>query len=71
MCPIFVVIADVLGHEQLQMPLIANNHVIRQVAAATRDPALGDAILPRAADGRANWLVPQDFCGRDDISAQL
>src|SRR5215472_17759771 len=71
MRPILVVIADILSHEPLQMPFIEDNHVIQQVSAATSNPALGDAVLPRAAEGCANWLAPQVLRGRDDIAAKF
>jgi hypothetical protein len=68
---ILVVIADIFSHEPFQMPLIEDNHVIQQVAAATPNPALGDAVLPRAAEGCANWLASQVLRGKDDIAAKL
>ena len=46
-------------------------HVIQQVAAATPNPALGAAVLPRAAEGSAKRLAPQGLRGRDDIAAKL
>ena len=45
---VLVVVTDVLIHEALQMPLIENDHVVEQIAAAVTNPALGDAVLPGA-----------------------
>jgi hypothetical protein len=56
---ILMVIANIFRPEPLQRPLIEDHHVIQQVAAATPNPALGDAVLPRAAKGGANCLTSQ------------
>lgn len=50
MRPVFVIIADVLPHQAFQMPLIQNNYMVKQIASAVADPALGHAVLPRTAE---------------------
>jgi len=54
MRPVVLIIADAVGHEPLQMAFIAHDHMIEQVAAAASHEAFGNAILPRALEGRAN-----------------
>ena len=50
MRPVFVIIADVLPHQAFQMPLIQNNYMVKHIASAVADPALGHAVLPRTAE---------------------
>src|ERR1700724_1572729 len=50
MRPVFVIIANVLPHQTFQMPLIQNNYMVKQLASAVPDPALGHAVLPRTAE---------------------
>jgi hypothetical protein len=58
--PIFMVIANIFGHQPLEVLLIQHDHVVQQVSSATPDPALCDAVLPRTAKGSAGWL-PKSF----------
>ena len=46
MRPVFVIVADVLGEQALQMAIIERDDVIQQIAAATLDPTFRHAILP-------------------------
>jgi len=39
MCSVVVIIADVLIHQALQMPLIQNDHMVEQIAAAGNEEA--------------------------------
>jgi hypothetical protein len=55
--PIFMIIANVLGHQPLQVLLIQDDHVVQQVSAATPHPALRDTVLPRTAKGSADRLA--------------
>ena len=52
-----MVVADVFGHETLEMPLVEHNHVIEQIPAAVADKALGDTVLPRIAEARPLGFV--------------
>jgi hypothetical protein len=49
MSPVFVVIADIVSQQPSQVSLVQNDHMIEQVVTHTPDPALGDAVLPRAS----------------------
>ena len=48
--PVFVVVADVIRQEPLQVLFIERDHVVQQIAPATLDPALGYAVLPRTLE---------------------
>jgi hypothetical protein len=47
---VFVVVADVLVHQPLQMPYVQNDDRIQQISSAIPHPAFGDAVLPRASE---------------------
>ena len=55
MSPVFVVVEQVSGHQPFEMPLIQDDHVVKQVAPATPNPALSHPILPRTTKGSAGW----------------
>ncbi|MGB7267572.1 MAG: hypothetical protein WBC92_18795, partial [Terracidiphilus sp.] len=44
------VIANVLGHEPLEMAFIEHNHTVEQISTARPDKTFGQAILPWALD---------------------
>jgi len=71
MRPIVMIEAHVLRHESLQMSLIKNNHVIKQVPAAASYPTLRDAVLPRAAIGRTHGFASHLTHGRYHLLAKL
>src|ERR1700682_4107765 len=56
MSPILVVVEHVLRHQPFEMPLIQDDHVVKQVSSTTSNPALSNTVLPRTAKGRASWL---------------
>ena len=61
MGPVFVIIANVLPHQAFQMPLIQNNYMVKQIASAVADPALGHAVLPRTAEAGPLGLDPSSW----------
>ena len=69
--PIFMVVANVLGHQPFEVPLIQNDHVVQQVSSTTPHPALSDTVPPRTAKGSADRLAPQVSHRRDHISPEL
>jgi len=48
MCPVVMVIANVLAHEALRMTLIENVKMVEQIAAVP-NPSVRNAVLPWAA----------------------
>jgi len=38
------------------MPFIENNHMVKQIAAAATDPALGDTVLPRTSEAGSRGM---------------
>jgi len=47
---VIAVIADVFDYETLQMPLVENDDMIKQVSSAAADESLRNAVPPRAAE---------------------
>jgi hypothetical protein len=45
---VFVIVADIIRKQPLQMSLVESDHMIEQVTPATLDPALGDAVPERS-----------------------
>ena len=50
MCPVIMVIANVLRHEPLQVASVDNNNMIEQLSAAATYPSLCNAVLPWATN---------------------
>ena len=46
MCSVVVVVKHVLIQQAFQMPFIDNDDMVKQIAAAVADPALGNTVLP-------------------------
>jgi len=71
MSPVFVIVDQVGRHQSFEMPLVQDDRVVQQVAAATSNPTLSNTVLPRTAKSRASWLashVPHD---RNHIGPEL
>jgi hypothetical protein len=68
---VLVVVAHVFCHESLQMPLIQDDHVVKQIASATSHPALSNTVLPRTAKGSAGWLASDAPHSRNHIRSEL
>ena len=49
------------------MMLVEDDGVVEQLPADATDPPLGDAVLPRAAEGRPRRLDAERFHRRDDV----
>src|SRR5690348_5422121 len=62
MCSIFMIVADSIRKQPLQMPLVDYDHMIDQVAPATLNPALGHAVLPGALVRGLNRLYLHRSC---------
>ena len=56
MSAIFMVIADIVGKQPFQVPLVERDHMIQEVSAAAFDPPLSNSILPRALPRSAPTL---------------
>ena|ERR1700740_3176872 len=64
---VFVMIADVLEKQPLQMPLVQSNHMVEQLAAAASHPTLGDTILPGTFEGGPHRAYFQGSNGCRDL----
>ena len=67
MGPVLVVVAHILGHQELQVALIEHNHMIQQLSPATSHPTLCNAVLPRTAKGGADGLASHSFRERQHV----
>ena len=72
-----MVVADIFGHEALEMTFVEHDDMIEQVSPATADEAFRNAILPRAAEAgplgldsetldRADTLLIEVGCAVED-----
>jgi hypothetical protein len=66
-----MVVADVFRKQQFQMAFIDGNDVIQQFTAATANPALRDAILPRTLEGGSDRTHLQSSNGCPDLQPIL
>jgi hypothetical protein len=53
------------------MPLIENDHTVKQIAAAGADPTLGNSVLPRAAEAGSLRLNAEALYGIDDFFIEI
>src|SRR6516225_1341635 len=52
-------IADILGQDLLQMPLLEYEHVVQALGPHRSHPALGDGVGPRRSERRARLGNPE------------
>ena len=71
MRPVFVIAANVLTHQAFQMPLIQDNYMVKQIAAAVADPALGHAVLPRTAEAGSLQMNAETLHGVDHFLNEI
>jgi hypothetical protein len=56
---VLMVVANIFGHQPLEMAFIQHDHVIEQISTAASYPALGDTVPPRTAKARSYRLTAQ------------
>jgi hypothetical protein len=71
MNPVLVVVEHVFRYQPFEMPLIQNDHVVKQVSSTTSNPALGNTVLPWTAKGKAGWLASDVPYRRNHIGSEL
>ena len=71
MCSILVVVTDVLIHQAFQMPLIEDDHMVKQIAAAVADPPLGNTVLPRTSEACSLRMDAEAFHCVDHFIIEL
>src|ERR1039458_6725184 len=71
MCPVLVVVTDVLVHQTFQMPLVQDDQMIEQITATVTDPALGDTVLPWTSEAGSFWLDAEGLQGVDDFFVEV
>src|SRR5271165_2636013 len=71
MSPVFVVIANVFVQRSSQVPLVQNDHMVKQLPTHTPNPALGDAVLPGTSKRGSDRFRAVLFDGRDYVRGEL
>src|SRR3981081_1914208 len=71
MRPVLVIVEQVGRHQPFEMPLIQDNHGVKQVGAPLSRPALSSTVLPRIAKGRGSWLAFHVPPRRNYVGAKL
>src|SRR5262249_51461485 len=67
---VFVGVRDVLAEEPTQMPLGEDDDGVQDLATHAADPALGHAVLPRAAVPGPRRLGAEGPHGGDDLAGE-
>ena len=67
----FIVVPDVFVHQPFQMPLVEHDHMVKQVASAIANPALGDAVLPGASEAGSFGLDAEARYGVDNFTVEV
>ena len=70
MNPIFVVVLHVRSDQPVEMAFVQRDDRIEQLAPATADPALGDAVLPGGLDARAPRVQAGGLHEPSDIASK-
>ena len=66
-----MIVADVLGHQPFEMPLVEHDHMIEQVSPAIADEAFCDSVLPGTAKASSLGFYPEALDGADDLFAEV
>ena len=66
-----MVVAHVLSHQPLEMPLVEHDHMIEQVSPAIADETLRDAILSRTAKAGPLGLDAEALDGAKDLGIEV
>ena len=68
---IFVIVADVLINQTLQMASVQNDHMVEQFPAAVFNPALCNSVLPRTSETRPLGLDAEALYSVDDFLIEV
>src|SRR5450432_1429462 len=66
-----MVVADVLSHEPLEMPLVEYDDLIEQVPAATPDEAFRDSVLPWTSKACSLGFDAETLDGTDNFLIEI
>jgi len=66
-----MVVANVLGQETFQMPLVEHDDVVEQVASAIAYPTFGDSVLPRTSETGSFGLDAEACYGADNFRVEV
>jgi hypothetical protein len=68
---VLVVVAQILSHQALEMPLVKNDDMIEQVSPAITDEAFCDTVLPRAAKATPLGFDSEALDSADDLGIEI
>jgi hypothetical protein len=68
---IFVIVADVLINQTLQMASVQNDHMVEQFPAAVFNPALCNSVLPRTSETGPLGLDAEALYSVDDFLIEV
>jgi hypothetical protein len=60
MCAVFMVVANILRDQSLQMAFIHRDDVVQQFSSAASDPTLRHTVLPGTLEGGSHGLIFND-----------
>src|ERR1022692_3582335 len=66
-----MVVANILGHEPIEMPLVEHDDMIKQVSAATTYEAFCHAILPWTSEAGPFRFDAEALDGADNLFAEV
>ena len=66
-----MIIANIIAQKSLQMGFIQSDDMVEHIAAAASDPALGNAVLPRAVDRGLHAIHVHETNGRRNFQPVL
>ena len=66
-----MIIANIIAQKSLQMGFIQSDDMVEHIAAAASDPALGNAVLPRAVDRSLHGLHVHGSNGSGNLQPVL
>jgi hypothetical protein len=68
---VVMVVADIFGHETLQVALVKHDHMVEQIATATPDKSLRHAILPRTSEAGSLGLDAEALDRLDNLGTEI
>jgi hypothetical protein len=68
---VFMVVADIVPHEALQMVLVKRDDMIEKISAAVSDKSLRYAILPWALKAGSLWLYGETLDRLDNLTIEV
>ena len=68
---VLMIVPDVLTHQAFQMTSIEDDYMAEQIPVTASDPALSNAVLPRASEAGSFWPDAQCLDGTDELLIEV